>query len=288
MRLAREYPAIMTTHRPLGISTSLLDVLVGHDRLEAALSELADTPIRHLEYFCADAAPSYRDADHIARTRRVVQDNGLTVWSVHAPFGATDLSVEDELERRSSVEDVVRALDVTVELGAGIVVVHGSREPVTDEERERRLVQLVRSLNELCKRASQRGLRLALETLPRTCLGNRTEEMRWLLNIVDGDLRVCYDVNHVTLYEDVRESLRALGDRIVTVHISDHDGVDERHWIPGMGVVDWPGFVEGLDEIGYEGCLIHEARDPGVEELAGNLERIVEAARERLGCASED
>jgi sugar phosphate isomerase/epimerase len=231
---------------------------------------------------CVDDATSrYRDDDHIARVKQVAGGHGLTAWSVHAPFWETDISALDEARRRQAAENVVRAMEVAQALGAGIVVVHGSKEPVEDPERKDRLIACVRSINELCKRASQRGLLVALETLPRSCLGNRVAEVQWLLGIVDADLRVCYDVNHVTLYEDVRESLRALGDRIVTVHISDHDGVDERHWIPGRGVVDWEGFVAGLREIGYWGCLMHEAVDRDAD-LETNLGLIVEAARERF------
>ncbi len=269
-------------HRPLGVSLGLFASILGLDADERELALLADSPIRHLEYTCTDSHPRYRDDAHVARVKAVAHDCGLTIPSLHAPFDGTDLSSDDESARRESLGHVIRALDVAAELGAGIVVVHGSGEPVTDPERPRRLVQLTRSLNELCKRASQRGLLLALEMLPRSCLGNRTAEVRWLLDIVDGDLRVCYDVNHVTLVEPVRESVRAVGDRLVTVHISDHDGVNERHWIPGRGVVDWPGFVSALDEIGYSGCLMHEAVDREVS-VAENLALIAAAAREHLG-----
>jgi sugar phosphate isomerase/epimerase len=105
--------------------------------------------------------------------------------------------------------------------------------------------------------------------------------MRYILDRVEGDVRVCFDVNHITLYEGASEALRSLGDRIETLHISDHDGVDERHWIPGKGIVDWGDFVAGLGGIGYEGCLMHEARDAELD-LAGNLAAIGEAARAHL------
>lgn len=45
--------------------------------------------------------------------------------------------------------------------------------------------------------------------------------------------------------------------------------------------MDWPAFVAGLDDIGYEGYLMHEARDRELD-LAGNLAVIVEAARTHL------
>lgn len=50
---------------------------------------------------------------------------------------------------------------------------------------------------------------------------------------------VCFDTNHLLL-ESHADFIGALGDRIATIHLSDYDGRDERHWLPGRGVIDWP------------------------------------------------
>jgi sugar phosphate isomerase/epimerase len=271
----------MQDNRPLGVSTSLFRATLPPNSEPEGIRALQGTTISHIEYFCDDGDRNHTNPQHIAAVKRAAADSGVTIWSCHAPFGGTDISDLEESVRRSSVETIIEALDAAVELSVGRVVLHGSREPISDEQRPRRLVQCIRSLDELCKQASQRGLTLALELLPRTCLGNRTAEMRSILDATDGDLRVCFDVNHITLYEGAREALTALGDRLETLHISDHDGVDERHWVPGRGIVDWPAFLAGLDDIGYEGCLMHEARDAELD-LAGNLKAIGEAARSHL------
>ncbi|MEN6301535.1 MAG: sugar phosphate isomerase/epimerase family protein [Armatimonadia bacterium] len=271
----------MQHKRPLGVSTSLFRSALGPDSELEGICALQGTPISHIEYFCDDGTRNHTNHQHIAAVKQAAADCGVTIWSCHAPFGTTDISDADERVRLNSVQSVIETLDAAVELSAGRVVLHGSREPIADEERQHRLGQCLRSLDELCKQASQRGLALALELLPRTCLGNRSAEMQRILDTTDGDLRVCFDVNHITLYEGAREALNALGDRIETLHISDHDGVDERHWIPGRGIVDWPDFVTGLGEIGYKGCLMHEARDAELD-LAGNLEAIWEAAARHL------
>lgn len=271
----------MPRHRPLGVSTSLLRSILGPHSEIAGIQALPGTAISHIEYFCADDDRNHTDRQHLAAVKRAVADCGVTIWSCHAPFGTTDISDCDEQARLASVQSVIETLEAAVELSAGRVVVHGSREPIADEERPLRLDQCVRSLSELAGQASRRGVALAVELLPRTCLGNRTAEMRTLLDRVEGDVRVCFDVNHITLYEGAGEALRALGDCLETLHISDHDGVDERHWVPGKGIVDWADFVAGLDGIGYEGCLVHEARDAELD-LAGNLRAIGQAAREHL------
>lgn len=271
----------MPRQRPLGVSTSLFRGILGPNSEIEGIRALPGTAISHIEYFCADDDRNHTDRQHLAAVKQAVADCGVTIWSCHAPFGATDISDREEAVRLASVQSVIETLEAAVELSAGRVVVHGSREPIPDEERPLRLDRCIRSLSELAGQASTRGIVLALELLPRTCLGNRTAEMRYILDRVDGDVRVCFDVNHITLYEGAREALNALGDRVATLHLSDHDGVDERHWVPGRGIVDWADFVAGLDGIGYEGCLMHEARDAGLD-LAGNLAAIGRAAREHL------
>ena len=54
------------------------------------------------------------------------------------------------------------------------------------------------------------------------------------------------------------KSLKKIGDKIITVHISDYDKVNERHWLPGEGVIDWQGVLNALNEIGYKGIWLYE------------------------------
>lgn len=270
-----------TPSRTLGVSTSLIGGLLGVDCPEESVAQVANGAITHLEYFAMDDPGRHHDPAHVARMQRAMEASGLRFHSVHAPFDGCDLSWLEDGHRRHSVNSALRAMELAATLGVDLVVLHASGDNVPDSERPQRLEMLARSVNELLAVAGPRGLRLAAETLPRGCLANRAAELHWLMGAVEGELGVCYDVNHITLYEDVLETLRGFGSRVYTLHISDHDGVDERHWIPGRGVVDWPRFVQGLDEIGYRGCLMHEAVDKALD-LPGNAAAIVEAARQHL------
>jgi hypothetical protein len=73
---------------------------------------------------------------------------------------------------------------------------------------------------------------------------------------------ICVDVNHF-LQETAEDGVRALGDRILTTHISDHDYLDEKHWMPGAGVVPWKLVYDRLTEAGYTGPWLFElGRNP--------------------------
>ena len=59
--------------------------------------------------------------------------------------------------------------------------------------------------------------------LPRTCLGNCSNEIAELIS-VDSSLGICFDTNHL-LIENPINFINKLGNRIVTLHISDYTTV---------------------------------------------------------------
>lgn len=183
---------------------------------------------------------------------------GLTVWSLHIPFGwDDDLSSLREYHRKAIVARHSALIVAAKEtLGIEKAVVHPSFEPIPENEREERIKRVRESLSDLCDGAEKVGVQVAVEDLPRSCLGNTAEEM---LRIIDGidKLGVCCDTNHL-LTERTEDFIRALGSRIATVHLSDYDFINERHWLPGKGLNDWETILAALEDAGYSGPAMFE------------------------------
>ncbi len=95
-----------------------------------------------------------------------------------------------------------------------------------------------------------------MEDLPRTCLGRDSKDILNLLS-ADPNLRVCFDTNHL-LSENPVDFIKAVGDKIITLHVSDYDNIYERHWLPGEGIIDWQALVEALKEVGYKAPWTYE------------------------------
>jgi len=87
-------------------------------------------------------------------------------------------------------------------------------------------------------------------------VGKNSAEINELISLND-DLRVCFDTNHL-LSENICDFIYAVGDKIVTTHISDYDFVDEKHWICGEGKIDWQAIYKALVDIGYKGPWLYE------------------------------
>ena len=194
----------------------------------------------------------------IASFKKNVEACGLKVWSVHLPYWTEwDISTLCEENRTQWVKDICGLMRDAMALSPRKFVLHASAEPIKDEERKARLSASIRSIREVALVARELGVQLLIEDLPRTCLGNTSTEMKYILQQVDTAVGVCFDSNHL-LQESSVHFAKELGKEIGSLHISDYDGVDEKHWLPGRGIVDWKGVVETLVEEGYDGVFMFE------------------------------
>lgn len=238
-------------HRPVGISIS------GVSEHNAALFDsFASAGVACVEI----SLPGRQYASFpYAECTRWAMDAGVDIRSFHLPF-YTDETVDpaslDTAIRRRTSEIHEHYAHVAADMGARFLVVHAGLEPVADNERAARLDVSRDSLAALAEVAASDGLTVCVENLPRSCLGNRVEE---LLHIVscDSRLRICFDVNHLLL-ESHAAFLKAAGPLIASLHISDYDFLDERHWFPGEGKIDWAALADGLDAIGYADAFTYE------------------------------
>ncbi|WJH35357.1 sugar phosphate isomerase/epimerase [Paenibacillus sp. CC-CFT747] len=202
-----------------------------------------------------------------AQIVKEARDLGISVWSLHIPFGVEwDPSALDAHVRETAIGKIVQVMELASEWAIPITVLHPSYEPIRPQERQTRLEECRLSLSRLTEQAKRLGLTMAIECLPRTCLGHSSAEIGYLLE-GNSALGVCCDVNH--LFKESPESfIRDLGSRIVTTHISDHDGVDEKHWLPGSGVIEWQNVFRSFQEIGYRGPMIFEVRNQTAEQVS--------------------
>ena len=208
---------------------------------------------------------------------------GVAIWSVHIPFGdAYDISNANEAERQKAVAVNIADMEAASRLLAPkYFVVHPSYEPITDEERPARLASCRKSLRELAAKAKACNVVLLFECLPRTCLGNTSTE---LLNLIDGvdNTGICFDVNHLLQESHVAFVRNAKG-KIKSTHMSDYDGNDEKHWLPGKGVINWTELLKELVATGYTGPFMYEVSrgNPptiSIEDLAQCWKKLKEDA----------
>lgn len=194
----------------------------------------------------------------IERFRADAEQAGLTVWSVHLPFGrAWDISSPNDSLRTAVVGQIAWFIDAVQAFKPRKMVLHPSAEPITDSLRAVHFENSVNSINTLAEAARGTDAQLLIEDLPRTCLCNTSDEMLALFGRIDPSVGICFDTNHL-LQETPEAFARAVGGRIASLHISDYDAVDEKHWTMGKGVIDWPVLIGAIASTGYDGVFMFE------------------------------
>ncbi|MFA7636960.1 MAG: sugar phosphate isomerase/epimerase family protein [Monoglobales bacterium] len=200
----------------------------------------------------------YKDIDYKALAD-FSSKYGVELWSYHlpfVPFEEIDISSLDGSVRKQSISYLTELIKKASDIGIEKFIVHPSGEPIDVSIRVERIKCSKDSLNELAEIAARFGGVICVEDLPRTCLGNSSAEIIDLIS-VNNKLRVCFDTNHL-LGEDNCDFIRKVGDKIITLHVSDYDFIDEKHWLPGEGKIQWQDVLKALNEINYNGVFMYE------------------------------
>ena len=132
-----------------------------------------------------------------------------------------------------------------------------------------------KSLRELGPVAEETGKKIALENLPRTCLGRTSQEMERITE--SGALcGICMDTTHM-FHETPQDFLRRCGKWVINTHLSDYlNGQDECHWVPGTGSLHWREIFAALIALPYGGTYNFEVFKYAPLEIVGGLKNALE------------
>ena len=202
------------------------------------------------------------------RMREAADEHGIVLPSVCPSYlnCRPGLRSEAEDEREAVAEDVAKLIEAAADLGSDTILVPFFYDAEIDGEGDRERV--VDAVADLAPVAEGAGVTLALETsLP-------AEEDRVMLDAIDSPaVGVYYDVGNSTWfgYDPARE-FDLVGDSIASMHVKDSVGSSGDAML-GAGEVDFEGFAEALDALGYEGWFVLETvhRGDPVADAEANL-----------------
>lgn len=261
----------------IGLSTT------GEKICEETIKMYGEKGLEYIEISC-----SREEMDKIDFTslKNWTDKYNVKIWSLHLPFYPFD---KLDISKKSLADYTVKYLSDIIlkasKIGIDKFIIHASGEPIEENDRQDRMETAKKSLRELCEVAKGVNAIICVEDLPRTCLGRSSDDIIELLS-AHKDLRACFDTNHL-LNEDNIDFIKKVGDKIVSLHVSDYDFINERHWLPGEGKNDWQGILKALKEINYSGIWLYEIdlkcpktiirpRDLTVEDFLKNAREIFE------------
>lgn len=254
---------------------ALLDSLAatGLNRLQLALDPLREHP------------NSWSRISDLARARGVSFVSGM--------FGTVgeDYSSLESIRRTGGVvpdstwaanwRNVEVIADVAAQLGLSLVTFHAGFLPHDPADAD--FAKLVDRIGQIAARFARHKIALGFET------GQETAETlaAFLRQLNLPNVGVNFDPANMLLYDkgDPLAALRTLGPWLRQCHIKDarrtrQPGTWGEEVVVGTGEVDWPGFLQTLNSLGYRGNLCiereaGEARVPDIRAARLHLESLV-------------
>lgn len=206
---------------------------------------------------------------------KAVLDEGLRINSIHLPFQRfIYISSYDEGVRSWAVDEFRQLIRVCDNYNPSHYVFHsktGTKEEGLWDLRKPALIASFREMVEMTP--NYICMENMVASFPNTISG-----MLEILRQVENG-KCCIDTNHF-LTDKVPDAILALGDWVKTIHVSDYDGIYEKHWMPKKGINNWMKIIGALEEIGYNGAFTYELDQdknrPSFAAIRENYEKLFE------------
>jgi sugar phosphate isomerase/epimerase len=219
------------------------------------------------------------EKDSLATATQHASSIGLEVENLHIPFeDANTLWADNHEIRKSFMAKTIGFIYGCRDVGIPMIVMHISRGYDIEQPNQLGL----ETLSAIVDAAQQHQITVAIEN---TRKGNLIESL--LNHIPNENLGLCYDTSHGKLYEESEfYLLKKYSHRLKCLHISDNDGIEDKHWKIGQGKVDWDRFVEAFPRHSYDGTLSLEVypwdSNEREEEHLSKAYRGLSTLRERI------
>src|SRR4030042_317430 len=191
------------------------------------------------------------------RMPAMVSDSGLILENIHAPFWYSNyLWTESKKDQSAIRKELSNTLSFCGKHHIPIMVMHLVAENTSPPPNESGL-QLIR---DLIQQAEGIGVTIALENAEG--YGNSYLEFVFA-NIQSPNLGFCYDSSHDFIAEEFRgRALEKWGSLLVTTHLSDNNGTNDDHLLPGSGTIDWQRVMKNIAKDSFKGTLMLEVDGP--------------------------
>ncbi|MFZ7119943.1 MAG: sugar phosphate isomerase/epimerase family protein [Eubacteriaceae bacterium] len=169
----------------------------------------------------------------------MVRKAGLDLDNIHCPYSDVNyLWSIDKRELEKTMQTYLKYVDSCNYHRIPVMVMHATNKNFVNKN----LTIGISAFKELVKYAENKNVKIAIEN-------TRDFEIidTLLTNIESSHFGLCYDSSHDWIAEQSRGDLvKKWKHRLFATHLSDNDMIDDKHWIPGDGMVIWENIIPSI------------------------------------------
>jgi sugar phosphate isomerase/epimerase len=200
----------------------------------------------------------------------LVRLKGLCIEYVHAPDGVcNNLWSASERKRAEIKEEYSSCIAFCKKHLVPILVIHVSKSKGDQPPPPSRYGLAI--IQDLVKYAEDSNVKIAIENT------QKPSYIHFIFSNIDSPcLGLCYDSSHDFLYSPQPGLLlKRWGHVLFATHISDNDGLFDRHWLPKEGTIQWDIMKNNFPLETYNGFLTLEIfpKDPKSETASEFLRK---------------
>ena len=181
-------------------------------------------------------------------------------YTVHPPAWDINLTSENRAIREASFHEYRKAIEFANMIGAQHVVIHPGFCFCPSFNKELGQQRAKAYIQQLCEIAKPLNVKLAIENVGYNGSSLFTqEEYTNFLNDVDDTAGYLIDIGHAHLnHWAIPETIKAVKERLVALHIHDNSGTGDDHLPIGEGEIEWGPIFNMLVEEKVDCQLILE------------------------------
>jgi sugar phosphate isomerase/epimerase len=216
------------------------------------------------------------DKKRVATLKEAAKSHDLE-YSLHAPFADINSASPSKTMLNASMKRLKQSMFYANMLDAKLWVFHpGAKTGIGQFYPGADWKQNNESIRELYKAAEEYGVNIALENLPAKYyfFMSKPDEFLRFYRETNLPIGIVMDVGHAHLEGQIEPFFNMLADKIVHIHASDNNGLDDQHLGIGEGKIDYKWFQQTLKKMGYDKSVIIESMT-NVQESIQKLKQLL-------------
>ena len=231
------------------------------------LKHLHEADVNHVEI--PDEGLHTLNQRRVRSLKEAAKANNLELV-VHAPWAGINIAVPSPVLRRTILKRLEKSIVYAGQLGCRLWLFHpGSKIALSHIYPGKDWMQNMDSVRALLKVAKREGVEIAIENVPEPFpfLMKGVEDFHRFYEELYGDVGIVLDVAHANLNGQIQDFMRQFSNKIVHMHVSDNDGVNDLHLGIGYGNIDWESVAKTVKEAEYSNLIVLESTDHVEESL---------------------